>query len=95
MLTQYIFPSKLGLFRIVQHGQDWRAVHDRMEYGRYASAEMAIADLRTRWPQARLPISLDRWRFSSEISSWNKQPYYSHSSTCSNHRGSSLKTAAQ
>lgn len=68
MLTQYIFPSKLGLFRIVQHGRRWRALHDRVECGRYDSAEMAMANLRGSWPQARLPASLEAWRCTAEAS---------------------------
>ncbi|TAM16061.1 MAG: hypothetical protein EPN68_16920 [Rhodanobacter sp.] len=68
MLTQYVFPSKLGLFRIVQHGRRWRALHDRVECGRHDSAEIALATLRNTWPQARLPISLDAWRCPSKPS---------------------------
>lgn len=68
MLTQYVFPSKLGLFRIVQHGRRWRALHDRIECGRHDSAEIALATLRNTWPQARLPISLDAWRCPSKPS---------------------------
>jgi len=62
MTTQYVCPSKLGLFRIVRHGRLWRALHDRIEYGRHPSAEAALAVLRRDWPQARLPASLDDWR---------------------------------
>ncbi len=62
MLSQYVFPSKLGLFRIVQHGRRWRALHGRVECGRHDSAEAALATLRNVWPRARLPAQLDAWR---------------------------------
>jgi len=68
MLTQYVFPSKLGLFRIVQHGRRWRALHDRLECGRHDSAEIALMALRNAWPQARLPLALDAWRRSTMTS---------------------------
>ncbi|MDO1528312.1 hypothetical protein QMK61_05630 [Fulvimonas sp. R45] len=64
--TQYVFPSKVGLFRIVQHGRRWRALHDRLECGRHDSAEDALAALRHAWPQARLPLTLDAWRRHAE-----------------------------
>jgi hypothetical protein len=66
MPTQYVFPSKLGLFRIVQHGRRWRALHDREECGRHDSAEIALAALRSAWPQARLPMRLEAWRCQPE-----------------------------
>lgn len=68
MLTQYVFPSKFGLFRIVQHGRRWRALHDRLECGRHDSAETALMALRHAWPQARLPLLLSAWRCPSAAS---------------------------
>jgi hypothetical protein len=67
MTSQYVFPSKLGMFRIVQHGRRWRALHDRVECGRHDSAEAALVTLRAVWPQARLPGQLDAWRQSEMI----------------------------
>ena len=35
MLAQYVYPSLLGLFRIVRHGRRWRALHESAEVGRF------------------------------------------------------------
>jgi hypothetical protein len=66
MPTQYVFPSKLRLFRNVQHGRRWRALHGRIECGRHDSAEAALMALRGMWPQARLPQTLEVWRRHGE-----------------------------
>lgn len=63
MLAQYVLPSKLGLFRIVRHGRRWRSLLDERELGRHDGAGAALAFLRDRWPRARLPMSLDCWRY--------------------------------
>lgn len=67
MLAQYVCSSKQGLFRIVRHGHRWRCVLDDRELGRHASAEAALAALLHAWPQARLPMQLNRWRFLPEL----------------------------
>ena len=63
MLAQYVYPAKAGLFRIVRHGRRWRSMFDMQETGRHDSAEQALACLREAWPQARLPASLEAWRY--------------------------------
>ena len=34
MLAQYVYPSLLGLFRIIRHGRRWRALRECEEVGR-------------------------------------------------------------
>lgn len=67
MLAQYVHPSKLGLFRIVQHGRRWRVLHDEREVGRYDSDVEALGMARQALPQARLPRCLDDWRYVPEL----------------------------
>jgi hypothetical protein len=61
-VTQYVHPCRPGLIRIVKHGRRWRALLDERELGRHESAETAVLALRTAWPRARLPASLQHWR---------------------------------
>ncbi|KRE90803.1 hypothetical protein ASG87_01315 [Frateuria sp. Soil773] len=63
MLAQYVYPSKLGLFRIVRHGHRWRSLLGEREQGRHDTAESALDDLLGAWPAARLPSQLNRWRY--------------------------------
>ena len=67
MLAQYVYPAKAGLFRIVRHGRRWRSMFDMQETGRHDSAEDALAALREQWPQARLPVSLEEWRYLPQL----------------------------
>lgn len=67
MLAQYVYPSTLGLFRIIRHGHRWRALRDRAELGRYACEQSALQALRSEFPQARLPARLERWRFLPQL----------------------------
>ena len=67
MLAQYVHASPVGLFRIVRHGHRWRSLHERSEVGRYAAEHDALDALRARFPQARLPRSIDRWRFVAPL----------------------------
>ncbi len=66
MLAQFVFPSKAGLFRIVQHGRRWRSLLDSQETGRHPSAPAALDTLRREWPEARLPACLSEWRYLPE-----------------------------
>lgn len=66
MVSQYVFPSSRGLFRIVKHGHRWRSLMEAGEVGRHDSAEAALDALRHAWPQARLPHMLSRWRYVAE-----------------------------
>jgi len=66
VLAQYVHPSKLGLFRIVQHGRRWRVLLDQCEIGRYDSDLHALAAARKALPQARLPEQLEDWRYLPE-----------------------------
>lgn len=61
-MTQYVHPCKPGLVRIIKHGHRWRSLVDEREVGRHESADMALQTLRARWPQARIPHSLELWR---------------------------------
>ena len=63
MLAQYVYPSLLGLFRIIRHGHRWRALREAEELGRYDDEREALAALRETFPAARLPARLERWRF--------------------------------
>jgi hypothetical protein len=67
MLSQYVFPSKQGLFRVVRHGHRWRGLLDAREIGRYDSIETAIFELRSFFPQARLPEDLRQWRHLPQL----------------------------
>lgn len=67
MLAQYVHPSSIGLFRIVRHGHRWRVLNEKTEIGRYDDKESALASLREQCPQARLPASLERWRFLPQL----------------------------
>lgn len=62
MLTQYIYSTKAGLLRIVEHGRGWRTLLEDCEMGRHASTESALGALRSWWPNARIPASLSQWR---------------------------------
>lgn len=66
MVSQYVFPSRCGLFRIVKHGHRWRSLIEVRELGRHGSAEDAVEALRLGWPQARLPRVLSEWRYVAE-----------------------------
>jgi hypothetical protein len=66
MVSQYVFPSSRGLFRIVRHGHRWRSLIDAREWARHDSAEAALDALRMGWPQARLPQTLGEWRYLAE-----------------------------
>lgn len=66
MVSQYVFPSSRGLFRIVRHGHRWRSLVEAREVARHESAEAALDALRLAWPQARLPQALSEWRYVSE-----------------------------
>lgn len=63
MVSQYVFPSRQGMFRIVRHGHRWRALIEARECSRHESAEAALDALREAWPQARLPQVLGEWRY--------------------------------
>lgn len=63
VLAQYVYSSRLGLFRIVQHGRRWRSLLDERELGRHESAGSALEDLCGAWPTARLPRQLGHWRY--------------------------------
>jgi hypothetical protein len=63
MMSQYVFPSSRGLFRIVRHGHRWRSLIEAREWARHDSAEAALDALRLAWPQARLPQTLSEWRY--------------------------------
>ena len=67
MLAQYVYPSKLGLFRIVRHGRQWRVLREEQEMGRHDTAEAALIATRIACPQARLPGELDQWRYIPEL----------------------------
>lgn len=67
MLAQYVYPSKIGLFRIIRHGRQWRVLHDELEVGRHDTAETALIATRIACPQARLPGELDQWRYVPEL----------------------------
>lgn len=60
---QYVYSSRLGLFRIVRHGHRWRSLLDERELGRHESAGSALDGLRDAWPAARLPRLLGHWRY--------------------------------
>jgi hypothetical protein len=66
--SQYVIPSKLGLFRIIRHGHCWRSLLDERELGRHPGASAALAFLRDAWPRARLPGTLDSWRYLPDLS---------------------------
>jgi hypothetical protein len=66
MMSQYVFPSSRGLFRIVRHGHRWRSLIETREWARHDSAEAALDALRLAWPQARLPQALSEWRYIAE-----------------------------
>lgn len=66
MVSQYVFPSSLGMFRIVKHGRRWRSLIEVKELGRHDSPEAALDALRQGWPQARLPHMLSGWRYVAE-----------------------------
>ncbi|HEX5306431.1 MAG TPA: hypothetical protein VFW82_10135 [Dyella sp.] len=67
MLAQYVYPSTLGLFRIIRHGRRWRALHESAELGRFECEQSALHALRDEYPQARLPATLERWRFLPQL----------------------------
>lgn len=66
MVSQYVFPSSRGLFRIVKHGHRWRSLVEAQEVARHDSPEAALEALRRDWPQARLPQALSQWRYVAE-----------------------------
>jgi hypothetical protein len=66
MVSQYVFPSSRGLFRIVKNGHRWRSLVEALEVARHDSAEAALEALRVAWPQARLPRTLSEWRYVGE-----------------------------
>jgi len=66
MMSQYVFPSSRGLFRIVRHGHRWRSLLEARELARHDTAEAALDALRLAWPQARLPQFLSGWRYLAE-----------------------------
>ena len=66
MMSQYVFPSSRGLFRIVRHGHRWRSLIEARELARHDTAEAALDALRLSWPQARLPQFLSQWRYLAE-----------------------------
>ncbi|WP_430391135.1 hypothetical protein [Dyella sp. 20L07] len=67
MLTQYVYPSKTGLYRIIRHGHQWRILCEEREIGRHETAEAALIAARIACPQARLPGSLEQWRYIPEL----------------------------
>ena len=67
MLAQYVYPSTLGLFRIIRHGRRWRALREGDELGRFACEQSALHALRDEFPHARLPARLERWRFLPQL----------------------------
>lgn len=66
MVSQYVFPSSRGLFRIVKHGRRWRSLVEAKELARHDSAQAALDALLEAWPQARLPQALSGWRYVAE-----------------------------
>jgi hypothetical protein len=66
MMSQYVFPSRRGLFRIVKHGHRWRSLVEALEVARHDTPEAALEALRIAWPQARLPQTLGEWRYVGE-----------------------------
>ena len=66
MQAQYVAPSKFGLFRIVRHGRRWRSLLGHCELSRHDDAAAALAYLQACCPRARLPSTLDEWRFLAE-----------------------------
>jgi hypothetical protein len=66
MMSQYVFPSSRGLFRIVRHGHRWRSLVESREMARHDTAEAALDALREAWPQAKLPSFLSEWRYVAE-----------------------------
>jgi hypothetical protein len=68
VMSQYVFPSRHGLFRIVRHGHRWRSLIEARELARHDTAEAALDALRQTWPQARLPSFLSGWRYLGESS---------------------------
>ena len=66
MVSQYVFPSTRGLFRIVSHGHRWRSLIETREIARHDSPEAALDALRQAWPHARLPRVLSQWRYVAE-----------------------------
>jgi len=66
MMSQYVFPSSRGLFRIVRHGHRWRSLIEACEVARHDTAEAALDALRLAWPQAKLPPFLSEWRYLAE-----------------------------
>ncbi|GLQ88874.1 hypothetical protein [Dyella flagellata] len=69
MVSQYVFPSSRGLFRIAKHGHRWRSLVEAQEVARHDSPEAALDALREAWPQARLPQALSEWRYVAEAAS--------------------------
>lgn len=63
MPTQYVTPSKFGLFRIVRHGRRWRSLLEGRELARHEEAAAALAYLHASCPRARLPARLEGWRY--------------------------------
>jgi hypothetical protein len=66
MLAQYVYPSKIGLFRIVRHGRQWRVMCEAQEIGRHETPEAALTATRMTCSQARLPGELAQWRYVPE-----------------------------
>jgi hypothetical protein len=66
MLSQYVYPSKTGLFRIIRHGRQWRVLCEKQEFGRHETADAALIAARIACPQARLPGALAQWRYIPE-----------------------------
>ncbi|MBM7130398.1 hypothetical protein [Dyella mobilis] len=65
-MSQYVFPTSRGLFRIVRHGHRWRSLVEARELARHDTAEAALDALRIAWPQARLPQFLSGWRYLAQ-----------------------------
>jgi len=63
MPAQYVTPSKFGLFRIVRHGRRWRSLLEDCELARHDDATAALAYLHSSCPRARLPATLEDWRY--------------------------------
>ena len=66
MPAQYVAPSKFGLFRIVRHGRRWRSLLEDCELARHDDSASALAYLHASCPRARLPATLEQWRYLAE-----------------------------
>ena len=66
MPAQYVAPSKFGLFRIVRHGRRWRSLLGDCELARHDDVSAALAYLHESCKRARLPTTLEQWRYLGE-----------------------------